>query len=95
MMKSAVLDPTGYPPRVTARGLAQSPGSLDGRTVFLVDVGFENAGVFMRQMQAWMAEHRPQTRSEIVRWRNQHVPDPELCQRIRAEGDAAILGVGL
>jgi hypothetical protein len=30
-----------------------------------------------------------------VRWRDQHRPDPDLCARIRAEGDAAILGVGL
>jgi hypothetical protein len=30
-----------------------------------------------------------------VRWGDQHRPDPDLCKRIRAEGDAAILGVGL
>jgi hypothetical protein len=95
MTKLAVLDPTGYPPRVTAHGLSQSPGRLDGRTLFLVDVGFENSDVFMRQLQGWFAEHRPKTRTEVVRWRNQHVPDPELSARIREEGDAAILGVGL
>lgn len=92
--KISVFDPTGFPPAVTARGLAQSPGSLDGRTVFLVDVGFENSDQFMRQLQGWMAEHRPRIRTEVVRWKDQHSPDPELCERIRAEADAAILGVG-
>jgi hypothetical protein len=92
--KLSVLDPTGYPPKVVARGLSQSPGNLDGRTLFLVDVGFENSDRFMVQLQGWLAEHRPRIRTEVVRWKDQHAPDPELCARIRAEGDAAILGVG-
>jgi hypothetical protein len=90
-----VLDPTGYAPAVTAKGLAPAIDGLDGKTVFLVDVGFENSDHFMVQLQGWLAEHEPGMRTEIVRWRDQNQPDPELCTRIRAEGDAAILGVGL
>jgi hypothetical protein len=93
-MQLTVLDPTGHPPKVVARGLAQGTGTLDGRTVFLVDVGFENSDGFMLQLQGWMAEHRPAIRTEVLRWTDQHAPDPELCARIRAEADAAILGVG-
>jgi hypothetical protein len=88
------MDPTGYAPKVTAQGLSQGLGTLDGRTIFLVDVGFENSDNFMAQLQGWFAEHRPATKTELVRWRDQHEPDPELCERIRAEGDGAILGVG-
>ncbi|HJU46833.1 MAG TPA: hypothetical protein VJ689_01770 [Gaiellaceae bacterium] len=91
----SVLSPLGFPPKVTAKGLAPSLGSLDGARLFLVDVGFENSDNFMRQLQGWLAEHRPEVRTEVVRWRNQHLPDPELSTRIKAEGDAAILGVGL
>ena len=93
--KLTVLSPLGFPPQVTANGLAQSLDTLDGKRVFLVDVGFENSDNFMIQLQGWLAEHRPTVRTEIVRWRNQHLPDPELSARIKAEGDAAILGVGL
>ena len=50
---------------------------------------------FMAQLAGWLEDHEPKVRIEIVRWRDQHKPDPELCTRIRAEGDAAILGVGL
>ncbi len=95
MQDSAVLNPVGFPPTVTAKGIAPHLDGLDGRHVFLVDVGFENSDAFMRQLQGWLADHEPGVRTTIVRWRNQHVPDPELCERIRAEGDAAILGVGL
>jgi hypothetical protein len=90
----AVLSPVGYPPKVTGRGLSPSLHSLAGKTVFLVDVGFENSNSFMQQLQAWLGDHEPSIRTQVVRWKNQHVPDPELCERIRGEGDAAILGVG-
>ena len=89
------LNPLGFPPAVTVKGLAPSLESLDGRKLFLVDVGFENSDNFMLQLQGWLAERQPSVRTEIVRWRNQHQPDPELSLRIQAEGDAAILGVGL
>jgi hypothetical protein len=93
--KLTVLNPEGFPPKVVAQGLAPGLDTLDGKNVFLVDVGFENSDNFMRQLQGWLTDHRPKVRTQVVRWRDQHKPDPELCERIRAEGDAAILGVGL
>jgi hypothetical protein len=95
MAKVTVLDPRGFAPKITARGLAPQLDTLDGKTVYLVDVGWENCDVFMHQMQGWLGEHEPRIRTEVVRWRDQHEPDPELCDRIRHDGDAAILGVGL
>jgi hypothetical protein len=89
------MNPLGYPPAVTARGLAPSLGDLDGKTIFLVDVGFENSDNFMRQLEAWFGEHRPGVKTRLAKWRNQHLHDPELADQIRSEGDAAILGVGL
>ena len=93
--KLTVLSPLGFPPKVTAKGLAPALDTLEGKKLFLVDVGFENSDNFMAQLQDWLAQHEPGIDTEIVRWKNQHYPDPELCDRIRAEGDAAILGVGL
>ncbi len=92
--KLTVLDPRGYPPKVTARGMAPGLERLEGKTVFLVDIGFENSDAFIGQLEGWFAEHEPGVETRVVRWRDQHQPDPELCERIRAEGDAAIVGVG-
>ena len=92
--KVTVLNPEGYPPQVGARGMAPSLDVLDGSKLFLVDVGFANSDNFMAQLHSWFEDHRPEIRTEIVRWRDQHVSDPELCERIQAEGDAAIIGVG-
>jgi hypothetical protein len=95
MGQLTVLSPLGFPPQVVGRGLAQSLDRLDGKTLFLVDVGFENSDRFMEQVQGWLNTREPSVRTSVVRWRDQHRPDPELCERIKAEGDAAILGVGL
>jgi hypothetical protein len=95
MSKLTVLNPEGYPPKVVNRGLAAPLERLQGKTVFLVDVGFENSDNFMRQLQGWLADHEPSVRTEVARWADQHRPDPELSERIRSQGDAAILGVGL
>jgi hypothetical protein len=48
----------------------------------------------MAQLHGWFEEHRPTIETEVVRWHNQHIPDPELCERIKGDGDAAIIGVG-
>ena len=89
-----VLNPEGYPPAVSASGMASALDTVEGKKLFLVDVGFANSDNFMAQLNGWVDEHRPAIRTEVVRWRNQHIPDPELCERIKAEGDAAIIGVG-
>jgi hypothetical protein len=92
---AVALSPLGFPPKVKARGLAQSVDTLSGRKVYLVDVGFENSDVFMVQLGAWLAAHEPGITTELVRWHDMHKPDPDLCRRIQHDGDAAILGVGL
>jgi hypothetical protein len=93
--KLTVLNPMGFPPKVVGKGLVPALDRLAGKKVFLVDVGFENSDTFMVELGRYMSEHQPEVRTEVVRWRNQHEPDPELSARIKAEGDAAILGVGL
>jgi hypothetical protein len=90
-----VLDPTGYPPTVTAKGLAPALDGLDGKTLFIVDIGWENCDVFADQVQRWLAQHHPEIRTRVAKWKDQHAPDPALSDQIRTEGDAAILGVGL
>jgi hypothetical protein len=94
MAKMRVLSPEGYPPNVSATGMAPSLDTVDGKKLFLVDVGFANSDNFMKQLHGWFEEHRPDIQTEVVRWRDQHEPDPELCERIQAGGDGAVIGVG-
>lgn len=91
----SVLNPEGYPPKIVARGLAPEIGDLANKRVFLVDIGWENSDEFMVQLQASLHDHHPELETEVVRWKDQHQPDPDLSAQIQREGDAAILGVGL
>jgi hypothetical protein len=68
--KLTVLNPEGYPPKVSARGLAPSLDTLEGKKVFLVDAGFANSDNYMAQLHGWFEQHRPAIRTEIVRSRD-------------------------
>ncbi len=91
----AVHDPRGFPPKVTGKQLAPRLEGFDGKTVYLVDCLFDNSEVFMRELQAWFAKHLPAVKTPIIKPRESWVDDPGMRARVAAEGDAAILGVGL
>jgi len=93
--KFAVHDPRGYPPAVTGKQLAPRLESLEGRTLYLVDCLFDNSEVFVNQLQLWFAENLPGVMTRIIKPSESWVEDPEMQDRIVADGDAAILGVGL
>jgi len=93
--KLMVLNPMGYPPKISPKALAPRLDSLNGKTVFLVDCRFDDADVFLAQVQAWFAEHLPAVETRPVRLASVYTrDDPELWEHIRANGDAALLGVG-
>ena len=50
--KITVLDPTGYAPKVTQIAMAPRLSSLDGKKVYLVDARFDDADLFLKQVQA-------------------------------------------
>ena len=90
-----VHDPRGYPPKVTGKRLAQRPPSLDGKRVYLVDCLFDNSETFMNELRDWFAKHLPAVETRLIKPRESWVDDAEMRAKIAAEGNAAILGVGL
>jgi hypothetical protein len=93
--KITVHDPRGYPPKVVGKRLANRPESLDGKVLYLVDCLFDNADVFMEQLRLWFAENMPSVVTRVVRPRESWVDDPEMRAKVVADGNAAIIGVGL
>jgi hypothetical protein len=90
-----VHDPRGYPPTVVGKRLAPRPPSIEGKTVYLVDCLFDNSDVFTEQLRLWFAEHLPGVTTRTIQPGKTWSDDEEMRARIRADGDAAILGVGL
>ena len=80
---------------VTGKTLAPRLESLDGKVVYLVDCLFDNSEVFMDQLQQWFAENMPGVDARMIKPRASWVDDPDMRARVEADGDAAILGVGL
>ncbi len=90
-----VHDPRGFPPKVTGKQLAPRLAALEGKTVYLVDCLFDNSEVFMEQLENWFTEHLPKVRLKNIRPRESWVDDPDMRAAVAADGDAALLGVGL
>ena len=93
--KLTVLNPLGYPPKITPKALAPRLATLAGKTVYLVDCRFDDSDVFLQQMQAWFAEHMPAVKTIVKPLSTVYTKDdPATWQEIKAKGHAAIIGVG-
>jgi hypothetical protein len=93
--KLIVHHPMGYPPKVAPRPMAPRLASLEGKTLYLVDARFDDSDIFLKQMQAWFADNMPGVNTKFVQLSSVYTrDDPETWERIKADGDAAIVGVG-
>jgi len=93
--KITVLSPVGYPPKVKAKTLAPRLEGLDGRTVYLVDCRFDDSIELLKQVQIWFARHMPNVTTRIISLSATYQKDdPKTWSEIKANGHAAIVGVG-
>ena len=93
--KLTVLNPVGYPPRVTGKPLAPRLEALDGKTIYLVDCRFDDSDIFLKQMQGWFADHMPSVKTIYKPINSVYTEDdPATWEQIEANGDGAITGVG-
>ena len=93
--KFAVLNPVGFPPKITAKPMAPRLSNLDGKTLYLVDPRFDDSGLFLRQVQNWFSDHMPSVKTKLVEMSSVYTKDdPKTWEMIKANGDGAIIGVG-
>ena len=60
--KISVLNPTGFPPKVTKKSAANRLSTLDNKTIYLVDCRFDDSIELLKQVQAWFTEKMPRDR---------------------------------
>ena len=93
--KISVFNPMGYPPKVTKKTAAARLGSLDGKTIYLVDCRFDDSIELLKQVQAWFTKHMPSVTTKMVSLSSYYGhDDPKTWEEIKANGHGAILGVG-
>ncbi len=95
----AIHDPE-YQPRqfeetLESLKMASRLDTLEGKTVYLVNTGFAGSKEFMEELQDWLNRNRPEIKTVLRHKKTSMFTDePELWKEIKANGDAAILGVG-
>ncbi len=96
--KITVLNPACSSTMVERAALTpRTFSSLNGKTLFLVDIGWggPKAGYDVLDiMQGWFARNIPAVKTVLVAKKGGFGDDdPELWKKIKAEGDACIIGI--
>jgi len=90
-----VLNPTGNPPPIERKSMAERPASLSGKTVYLVDETFDGGDKFLQQMQAWMAVHMPDVKTVFRAKKGAYAADdPDLWKEIKSVNGLMIMAIG-
>ena len=93
------LSPTNRVARIAVVRVRKSAAprleSLDGKTIYLVDCRFDDSIELLKQVAVWFAAHMPNVTTRIVSLSATYQKDdPKTWNEIKANGDAAIIGVG-
>ncbi len=93
--KITVLNPRGNPPPTPLIPMALRPASLEGKTVYFVDIKYEGGAGLLRAIMDWFAKN---TASANLVFREKagayDQEDAKLWAEIKEKGDAAIIAVG-
>jgi hypothetical protein len=90
-----VLNPRGQPYMTHFSPMAARPASLDGKTVYFVDLRFLGGYSLLQEMIGWFNRNMPQVKTVFREKVGDYFKDdPELWAEIKEKGDAMIAGVG-
>ena len=91
-----VLDPRGQPTMlVQSQPLAPRLDTIEGKTVYLIDVGFGGGWEFLEEMVEWFSRNLPGVKTVLQHKKGiMFVDEPEMWAEIKGSADAVIFGVG-
>ncbi len=93
--KVTVLNPLGQPPAIERVPMAPRIRDLNGKTVYIVDIGFSATHQLLTELRDLLEERYPDTtwivRNKIGTYFND---DSELWAEIKEKGHGMIMGVG-
>ncbi|MCC6203277.1 MAG: hypothetical protein IT494_09765 [Gammaproteobacteria bacterium] len=89
------LNPRGTPPPIPLHAMAPRLESLDGKTVYFVDDGFQGGDLLLQEMIGWFNRNMPNVKTVFRKKAGGFDgPDPALYAEIKEQGDAMIMATG-
>jgi hypothetical protein len=93
--KIAVLNPKGTPPPIPLAPMAPRPESLDGKTVYFVDIKYEGGGSLLRAVMDWFSKNMPSANLVFREKAGTYdQEDTKLWTEIKEKADGVVLAVG-
>jgi hypothetical protein len=93
--KIMVFNPLGQPPAIKRVPMAPRVDNLDGKTIYIVDIGFSGTHQFLTELQDILKAKYPKTKWELrTKIGTYFNDDPKLWAEIKEKGHAMIMGVG-
>jgi hypothetical protein len=93
--KTTVLNPMGQPPLIVRVPMAPRFDTLDGKTIYIVDINFIDTHQLFTEMQKLLSEKYPKTTFEVrTKIGTYFEDDPKLWAEIKQKNGGMIMGVG-
>ncbi|HSW38218.1 MAG TPA: hypothetical protein VLL97_01850 [Acidobacteriota bacterium] len=93
--KITVMNPQGIKPEIRKIPMATRPASLDGETVYIVDIKYPNTKPFVDEIYAALKKNYPKTNWVVKEKLGGYMDDdPELWKETKEKAAGAIVLVG-
>ena len=90
-----VLNPQGIKPAIRLIPMAERSGTLDGKTIYIVDTKYPNTKPFVNELQKHLAANYPKTTWMVKDKVGGYMEDdPKLWAEIKEKAQGAIVLIG-
>jgi hypothetical protein len=93
--KITVLNPKGTPPPTALVPMAPRHATLEGKTIYFMDIGYDGGESLLHEIMAWFTQNIPTAKLEFRKKAGAHEEeDVKLWAEIKQKADAVVIAIG-
>jgi hypothetical protein len=93
--KITVLNPRGTPAPTPLIPMAPRPASLEGKTIYFMDIGYDGGASLLHEIMAWFTQNVPTAKLMFRAKTGAHEQEDEkLWEEIKQKADAVVIAIG-